>query len=168
MASGERLFSAAFCGKEQRLRRLLEGGEGAEWARLIDWTGEQGVTPLHAACQQGHAACARLLVERRANVNSVGEEGGETPLLTACRFGRHECALLLLRGGADLRRRGANGESALHEACRVGSGECVSALLDAGAEIEATDSQGEPPHASPQISAISRSSHPPLMTFTMN
>lgn len=29
------------------------------------------VSPLHGACSQGHAACAKLLVERGANVSHI-------------------------------------------------------------------------------------------------
>ncbi|KAL1524336.1 hypothetical protein AB1Y20_019235 [Prymnesium parvum] len=141
-----RVFSAAFCGKVEKLRRLLEADDAPDWGCLLDWKNEQGVTPLHAACQEGHAECARLLLENGATVDVLADGIGDTPLHTACRFGREHCVALLLEWGASVSRRGvAHGETALHVASRIGSHQCVRLLLEAHAETEATDNEGATP-----------------------
>ena len=53
--------------------------KGAE----VDRADEDGVTPLHATCGNGHIDAARLLLENGAEVDRATEDG-ETPLHVAC------------------------------------------------------------------------------------
>jgi hypothetical protein len=48
-----------------------------------------GCSPLYAAASKGHAMCAKVLLERGANVDHC-MEGGCTPLWIALQSGHHE------------------------------------------------------------------------------
>lgn len=61
-----------------------------------------GRTPLHAAAQHGQEAVAKYLIERGADVNSLGHWScGTTPLHLAAAGGHLEMTRLLLAAGAD-------------------------------------------------------------------
>ncbi|TNN22120.1 Ankyrin repeat and SOCS box protein 9 [Liparis tanakae] len=59
------IHDAAYNGRLLTLQRLLAQGTRVNLSTL------DRVSPLHAACCQGHAACAKLLVERGANVSPM-------------------------------------------------------------------------------------------------
>ena len=92
-----------------------------------------GFSPLHAACSNGHAACARVLIAAGAPVE-VRDSRGETAFMTAARTGAPECARVLLAAGARADVVNGVGDSPLHAAARGGHAECVTLLLDAGAD----------------------------------
>ena len=73
-------------------RLLLE--KGVE----VDRAAEDGATPLHNACEKGHAEL--LLLENGADANRV-HKCGSTPLYVACEKGNADVARLLLENGAD-------------------------------------------------------------------
>ena len=138
-----RLFSAAFSGKVDKLRKLLEHEDAPDWGCLLDWKSEQGVTPLHAACQEGHRECVELLLDNNASVDSVAADSQDTPLMTACEFGRHSCVEILLKAGASLGNANATHHAtALHIAARSGSARCTHLLLESKANTESADSSG--------------------------
>lgn len=56
------IHDAAFNGHVLSLQRLIAQGMCVNLSTLDQ------VSPLHGACQQGHANCAKLLVENGANV----------------------------------------------------------------------------------------------------
>eukprot|EP01104_Vermistella_antarctica_P009871 TRINITY_DN2590_c0_g2_i2.p1 TRINITY_DN2590_c0_g2~~TRINITY_DN2590_c0_g2_i2.p1 ORF type:complete len:124 (+),score=15.33 TRINITY_DN2590_c0_g2_i2:288-659(+) len=62
---------------------------------------EYGSTSLHLASLQGQMKCARLLLDHKANVNSV-TKAGWTPLFSACRSGNGDLAWYLLSSGGTL------------------------------------------------------------------
>ena len=58
---------------------------------------ESGWNPLMLACFHGHAACAELLIEHRANVNSSAGKRRSSPLHTACCSGDMSVPLIVTR-----------------------------------------------------------------------
>ena len=80
---------AAFNGHEGWLRHLLGAGASPH-AAYVD-----GSEPLHVACQQGHAACARALVEAGADPSRLWE--GLTAAELAARHGHRDVVSLLAR-----------------------------------------------------------------------
>ncbi len=95
------VFEAAAVGRADRLRELLDDDPS-----LANAWAEDGFQPLGLASFFGHVEAARLLVERRAEVNSASRnEMKVMPLHSAAATGdsevRHALAKLLLEAGAD-------------------------------------------------------------------
>ena len=107
------------------------------------------------ACIYGHHECAKVLLERGANVALVNRVGA-TALMYACRKGDHACVAVLIKHGADVDQRVSSGplegRTALSFALDYGGGSnerrraCVRLLLEAGADAAApiSDTQGTP------------------------
>jgi len=72
---------------------------GFRYNELIGRQG--GLTPLHFAARQGHAATARALLAGGAKVNLVSPGDGTSPLLIAIVNGHFDLATYLLEQGAD-------------------------------------------------------------------
>lgn len=64
------------------------------------------------ACQHGHEACARLLVDHGADVDRAWSDGA-TPLHIAREEDHVACAQMLVDGGANFRKSGIRGWSQL-------------------------------------------------------
>ena len=92
-ASG--MIAAAREGHEGVVRMLLGMGVGVD---AVDW---RGSTALVDACEEGHVAVVKVLVEEGgANVNVAGS-WGRTPLSFACEEGHTEVVEMLLAAGGD-------------------------------------------------------------------
>jgi hypothetical protein len=90
------LYKAAENGHADAVYRLLNPVYGER--ATVDLARPDGRVALHAACENNHVECVRLLHEAGANhdVRSAGR-GGATPLEIALRRGDDdECALILL------------------------------------------------------------------------
>ena len=74
---------------------LSPGDAAAHAARSSMALLEDGSTPLHAGCQEGHEECVELLLGAGASVVARNADGA-TPLLIACENGRTGCVSLLL------------------------------------------------------------------------
>ena len=148
-----KVLGAAFRGKLSKLQKLLEEEDPSLIdCESVDYADEAGNTPLHAACQEGHADCVALLLRAGAIVDKPGA-GGITALIVAAENGRTECVKHLLAAKASVKFADPDhGATALHGACQAGASDCVSALLDAKAAVDALDSTG----ASPLIIAAYR------------
>lgn len=99
------IFFAAKGGGEIRLgsRSLFSVGDHAMVIRLlldaganIDHENNRQETPLHAAAENGHEAAVKVLIERKANINS-----NPAPLTAAAKKGHVKITKLLLESGAD-------------------------------------------------------------------
>lgn len=90
------LHLAAFFGHEDAVSLLLD--RDAEVGTVS--RNAMGVTPLHSAVAGDHAAVARLLVERGADVNA-SQQGGWTPLHSAAANGNADLVDYLLAKGAE-------------------------------------------------------------------
>ncbi|KAJ1634748.1 ankyrin repeat-containing domain protein [Pavlovales sp. CCMP2436] len=104
----------------------------------------QGRTALKVASIQGHAECARLLLEAGADANHADLEG-RTALTAASSQGHIECSRLLLmagtdvnhadEAGADANHTNVNGATVLMYASVRGHVEFARLLLEADADL---------------------------------
>ena len=90
------LFLAVIWGYERIVAELLEFDADPEWHHP-----DYGSTALHMAVKAGLSAVAALLLERKAQPNSV-DRTGCTPLITATLYGHTDCVDLLLKSKADV------------------------------------------------------------------
>ena len=140
------VFGASFRGRADKLQKYLK----VEDPSLVPCPGVHfvdgaGNSPLHAACQEGHAACVEILLHAGADFDKLGA-GGLPPLMVACEYGRSYCAQLLLEAKANASFADAeHGATALHLACQAGHSSCVSVLLAAGALVDIADKVGATP-----------------------
>jgi ankyrin repeat protein len=117
------LHLAAFFGHEDAVRFLLDHDADVS---LVSRS-PMGVTPLHSAVAGDHAAVARLLVERGADVN-VRQRGGWTPLHSAAANGDRELVEFLLTRGADREAAHDEGKTAADLADEKGHSELSRSL----------------------------------------
>ena len=108
-------------------------------------------TALHLAARNGDLSLTTLLLDRGADVNSLGPYS-ETPLHSATRAGRRTVAAELIRRGASLDSRAfyggttdTGGNTPLHLAAYDGLPAMVDLLLQSGASISATNKNGMTP-----------------------
>ncbi|OQR68272.1 acyl-CoA-binding domain-containing protein 6-like [Tropilaelaps mercedesae] len=64
-------------------------------------TDEDGLTPLHWACDRGHLLLVEALLQRFSNEINVKDASQQTPLHYACSCGHSEVVALLIANGAD-------------------------------------------------------------------
>lgn len=123
------LYAAAALGRRERVAEILEQDFGAAQAFQGD-----GFTALQLACFFGQPECARLLLERGANIEAVSKNGMELRALHAAAAGRNAAALeLLLEHGAEPNSQQHGGWTALHAAVNAGDARLIRALLQRGA-----------------------------------
>ena len=88
-----KLIEAAQDGMEEELRKILEENKKID----VNWSGENGWTPLHYSCQHGDDKIVTLLlVHPHINVNQQSS-AGSTSFLIACMNGKRGCVRLLLK-----------------------------------------------------------------------
>ena len=91
---------------------------------------DKGWSPLHYACQNGHAPVVDLLLEHDYDPQIVTSRDRDTPLHLAC-ANAHTHVVSLLIGRISRLRKNRSGNNPLHLACKVGCIEIVKALLEA-------------------------------------
>ena len=109
----------------------------------INQTGS-GYSPLALASEYGHAEIVRILLNMRADVEMISDDG-TSALYVASQEGHGECVQALLGGGARVRHATPEGRTPLHAACQSGAPDVVRLLLDAGAGVDTTDEVGLTP-----------------------
>jgi len=116
------------------------------WRRTL-WDSDlpqPNADPLHFASYFGHVVIAKLLLDKRADLEAR-DEGGRTPLSWAVRYGHEAVVKLLLDKGADLEAREVGDRTPLFWAAENGYEAVVKLLLDKGADLEARDEYGQTP-----------------------
>ena len=101
------------------------------------------VVPLIEAVKRADATAVRVLLQRRADVNTA-EADGSTALHWAARRNDVETAALLIRAGANVKAANRFGVTPLALACTTGTAPMIELLLKAGADPNATSAEGEP------------------------
>ncbi|SEG91928.1 Ankyrin repeat [Nonomuraea solani] len=137
---GSELVSAAICGENEEVRRLLDGGLAP------DEPDEDGGTALYQAAVRGDADMARILLAAGADPNR--ESGGDSeglPLCAAASWGHLDAVTALLDAGANPDQREdlpRSAMTALHWAASREHLAVVRVLLDRGADPDLGDSVG--------------------------
>ncbi|MBK7642353.1 MAG: ankyrin repeat domain-containing protein [Planctomycetes bacterium] len=135
------LFTAAAVGDTRRLGELLERDASSAEAYLGD-----GFTALQLACFFAQPECARLLIERGANVEAISKNGMDLRALHAAAAGRSpECVELLLEHGADPNSQQHGGWTPLHAAVGSSNARTVALLLARGADPRKANEFGQTP-----------------------
>ena len=116
--------------------RLLNAGAS------INQTGS-GYSPLALASEYGHAEIVRILLNMRADVEMISDDG-TSALYVASQEGHGECVQALLGGGARP-PRDARGPHPAPRRLSIGRSCVVRLLLDAGAVGDTTDEVGLTP-----------------------
>ncbi|XP_067013103.2 transient receptor potential channel pyrexia isoform X1 [Anabrus simplex] len=135
------LHCAAFGNSPSAAKLLLNNGAKIDYYK--DGTSGDG-TALHSAVKANSTECLQLLVESRADVNSIEPEGC-SPLHLAADLGHVECLKILLNcEGIDVNVKTRDKQAtALHLAAENGYSECVSLLLSKGADPAEKNSRGQ-------------------------
>jgi ankyrin repeat protein len=103
-------------------------------------------TALHLATCKDKEKIAKLLIDRKADVNAR-DEYGATPLHKAANTNAPKVAKLLIDAKADVNTRDKYGATPLHEAARCGNLAVAKLLLAAGADVNAKDDKNKTPLA---------------------
>ena len=100
-------------------------------------------TALTMACCRGYEAIARLLLQKAADIEAVGETILCTALVAACSRGYESIVRLLLDSGADANKQAPHEMetklSPLHGAASKGSVKVAQLLIDHGADVNTQD-----------------------------
>ena len=104
----------------------------------VDAADGDGRTSLSWSAEQGHVAIARLLIRKRATIESK-DKGGRTPLSWAAWNGQEDTVKLLLRKGANLEARDAGGWTPLWWAVARGHISVARLLIALNAEVNSLD-----------------------------
>jgi ankyrin repeat protein len=84
--NGTPLYLAAYKGRKEVVRVLLDAGADTDQASTID----HGATPLFASAQNGNVEVVRALVEAGANIDLAETTNGATPLYVSTQNGHVE------------------------------------------------------------------------------
>jgi uncharacterized protein len=135
------VFEAAAVGDLGRLRAVLD----EDPSRVLAWSND-GFTPLHYAAFFGHAAAAKLLLDRGADLETPARNRQfalhARPLHSAAAARRLDVCALLLEAGADPNARQHGGYTPLLEAAQQGDAGLAELLLRHGADRRATLEDG--------------------------
>ena len=96
---------------------------------------------LYIASWQGHTQCARLLINRRADLE-LKTAKGLWPLYISANRGHADCVQALLAANAEPDAQTNNAATPLGTACEHGRSACASQLIAAHANVEHTSKFG--------------------------
>jgi ankyrin repeat protein len=125
------LYKAAARGKLDEVRRQIA------LRANINWTDEQGRTPLFVAAREGHGTVVEILVQHGATVDQAKLDTGSTPLFVAAQNGFGDIVEFLLQHGANKEQTlTTDGATPLMTAAEKGHDTIVEALLQHGAKVD--------------------------------
>lgn len=131
---GSVLACAADRGNADMVRLLLGYGATVDLPES-----STGATPLLLASYRGHLLVARVLIENKADVNTVNQMN-EHPLKAAAQSGNAKLVKLLIDTGADVNAINVTGTTAL----MWSNLESMKLLVEAKADVNIKDSEGKP------------------------
>jgi len=131
------MVSSKLNGSPEIAKLLLDHGSVAETSD------EDGITPLHSACQNGNVEIFMQLMKEGANVKAQ-DQTGETPLHKALHRADPPSELIeeLIKNGANVNEQDRQSQAPLYEAAELGSAAAVSILLKHHANVNDDDETG--------------------------
>lgn len=82
----------AACGGDDRIIHVIGTAlQSLKWAPTVDYPDDNGLTPLHVACREGHDNCVKALLEHGASPLCAAQSSGLTPIHYASLFGHCDC-----------------------------------------------------------------------------
>ena len=88
---------------------------------------------LIRAVANNHLQCVRLIIQKGANVNAVGDK---TALITAVAQGNQSCVEYLIKSGASVNIADSSGRTPLIVSSKYGRQSCTKVLLRHGAKVD--------------------------------
>ncbi|XP_071125223.1 uncharacterized protein [Mytilus edulis] len=110
----------------------------------INKKNNDGETPLHIACQNGHLRCVQLLKQNKAVVNEK-DLSSRTPIHFGCEAGNLDIVEYLIRNDAMINIKDKKGLTPLHIASDKGHYNVVKCLVENKAKINDQDESGKTP-----------------------
>jgi serine/threonine-protein phosphatase 6 regulatory ankyrin repeat subunit B len=96
---GGRLFDACNKGELETVIRVLEHEEAGS---IVNKKYENDETPLFRAAKNGHSKIVGILLEHKADIDSINGDEGSTPLIAAAERGMKEIVELLVKHNANV------------------------------------------------------------------
>ena len=115
-SGGKLLYQAAQDGNSDRLEELIREWTGTN---AMDWVDQDGWSPFHIACANGHLRCAKILGDLGDSIVDVNRasRGGYSPINSACIRGRLDVVKMLVEmPSIDLNKPDADGDRPLRNA----------------------------------------------------
>lgn len=131
------LFHAA-CGGDARVVSVIATTlKSLVCAPTIDYPDDNGLTPLHVACREGHLGCVKVLLDLGASLLCATQSAGLTPVHYVLLFDHCDCLMAIAkhrraRKDLDFSRGGAETEALIppiHLAAANGCAQCVKILI---------------------------------------
>ncbi|KAH0566140.1 palmitoyltransferase akr1 [Trichoglossum hirsutum] len=133
----EDIMQLARMGELIAIQKLIDGGKFR-----VDFTDEEGITPLHWAAINGQYTVCKYLIEAGADVNAKGGESVATPAMWAAQRGNYYIVNLLLQNGADPLLVDVQGYNILHLATFDGNIFLLILLLHHNISVDIPDPHG--------------------------
>jgi len=148
-ASEAAVWDSILTGNAGRLERELCKGVSADISATVTLPGRrfsEGVaTALMLAVELGHNDLAKLLLDRRADVNARRPHNGVTALHIAARVSNVEMIKALAELGACVKTANSRGVTPVWVAARHGHAEAVRVLAELGACVKTASDRGATP-----------------------
>uniref|UniRef100_A0A8C5GP31 Ankyrin repeat domain 28b n=1 Tax=Gouania willdenowi TaxID=441366 RepID=A0A8C5GP31_GOUWI len=134
---------ASACGHIGVLGGLLHAAQSVETIPVL--TDNQGYTPLHWACYNGHDTCVEVLLEQE--VFHKAEGNAFSPLHCAVIHDNEGAAEMLIDtlGPAIVNAKDSKNRTPLHAAAFTDHVECLQLLLSHNAQVNCVDAAGKTP-----------------------
>lgn len=120
------ICDAAYYGNIEAVKSFLEDG-----TNINAKDDKYGATPLHEAASRGHIEIAKLLISKKANVDSKGKYG-ETPLHRAVLGGHADLVDLLIQKKANVNAKEDDGTTVLESAIKYKETKIIELLRNHG------------------------------------
>jgi hypothetical protein len=134
-AQQKSIFDVARNGTLHEIEQLY-----AENKNCVTEINEYGFSPLILACYKGNTEVAKFLIEKKANLDYVSDEG--TALMAAVVKGNPKLTKLLLEKGANPNLTNHNGTTSLMYAVKFKNIEIIKLLLEYKANKSLIDKEG--------------------------
>lgn len=79
---------------------------------FLNTPSDEGITPLIAACSEGHTEIVQMLVDAKADINTKDADG-TTALMAASARGHFDVVTILVKAGAKVNEQNSDGHTAL-------------------------------------------------------